>query len=358
MSPDVSPLRIGPRVAGAGAPLFVIAEIGLNHGGSTDRALALVDAAADAGASAVKLQTLDAAALVAPGAPAPAHVPASSLVDFFRRFELDEDAHAPVAARARERGLAFMATPFSEAAVDLLERVGVDAYKIASGDITWEALIARAARTGKPLVISTGMATLDEAERAVHWATSAGSGGDRAAALRVGVSGPVRQREPARHRHAGRGLRRGRRAVRSRRRRLCRAPGGHPRRRHLRAPSGARRRRRQHRRGRVEHARRTGRHRAGHRPRRRRPGQRREAVPAGRTCQPHRSRRALHARRWLPAGHVVAADDVIALRPGGGLGAERLRDLVGARLARPVDGGTAFHAADLQRLEQGTDHVA
>lgn len=153
MSPDVSPLRIGPRVAGAGAPLFVIAEIGLNHDGSTDRALALVDAAAGAGASAVKLQTLDAAALVAPGAPAPAHVSASSLVDFFRRYELDEDAHARVAARARERGLAVMATPLSEAAVDLLERVGVDAYKIASGDITWEALITRAARTGKPVVI-------------------------------------------------------------------------------------------------------------------------------------------------------------------------------------------------------------
>ena len=157
MSPDVTQLRIGPKVAGEGAPLFVVAEIGLNHDGSVERALSLVDAAAAAGAAAVKLQTLDAAALVAPGAPAPAHVSAASMVDFFRRFELDEAAHARVVARARERGLAVMATPLSEEAVDMLERVGIDAYKIASGDITWEALITKAARTGKPVVISTGM---------------------------------------------------------------------------------------------------------------------------------------------------------------------------------------------------------
>ncbi|MEP7118681.1 MAG: N-acetylneuraminate synthase family protein, partial [Acidobacteriota bacterium] len=171
MSHDLTLMRIGPRVAGEGAPLFVIAEIGLNHDGSVERALNLVDAAAAAGASAVKLQTLDASALVAPGAPAPAHLEAGSMVDFFRRFELDEAAHVRVVARARERGLAVLATPLSEDAVDLLERVGIDAYKIASGDITWERLIRKAAATGKPVVISTGMANLSEVQRALFWAS-------------------------------------------------------------------------------------------------------------------------------------------------------------------------------------------
>ena len=156
------PLRIGRHRVGRGEPLFVIAEIGLNHGGSVDRALALVDAAAAAGASAVKLQTIVATELVTPACPAPAHVPASSLREFLAAFELDEAAHHALAARARAHRLALIATPLSERAVDLLERVGVDAYKIASGDLTWTRLIERCAETGKPLILSTGMATLAE----------------------------------------------------------------------------------------------------------------------------------------------------------------------------------------------------
>lgn len=156
-------------------PPFVIAEIGLNHGGSIDRALALVDAAAAAGAHAVKLQTIRAEELVAPSCPAPSHVEAESLVDFFRQFELDEAAHHAVAERASLRGLKVISTPFSESGVDLLERVGVDAYKIASGDLTWDQLIVRCASTGKPLIISTGMSTLAEAHHALAVARLAGA---------------------------------------------------------------------------------------------------------------------------------------------------------------------------------------
>ena len=167
--------EIGGRRVGSGQPLFVVAELGLNHGGSVTHALALVDAAASAGASAVKLQTIVADELVAEEGGTLAHVGESSLRAFFKTFELDESAHRLVAARARARGLAVMATPFSLAAVDMLERVGVDAYKIASGDVTFLPLIERCARTGKPLVIATGMAHLDEVRAAAHAARTAGA---------------------------------------------------------------------------------------------------------------------------------------------------------------------------------------
>ena len=127
--------------------MFVIAEIGLNHSGSLDRALSMVDAAAWAGASAVKLQTLTADDLVAGTCPAPAHVQAASLREFFARFELDAEAHAAIARRARDRGLAVMATPFSVRLVPMLEAIAVDAFKIASGDLTYDGLIAAAAAT-------------------------------------------------------------------------------------------------------------------------------------------------------------------------------------------------------------------
>jgi sialic acid synthase SpsE len=168
-------MRIGRHRIGDGQPLFVIAEIGLNHGGSVNRALDLVDAAAAAGAAAVKLQTLVASELVAPSCPAPGHVQAASLRDFFAALELDEAAHHVVAERAHARGLAFIATPLSEGAVDLLGRVGVDAYKIASGDLTWTALIERCARTGTPLILSSGMATLDEVTHALDSARASGA---------------------------------------------------------------------------------------------------------------------------------------------------------------------------------------
>jgi N-acetylneuraminate synthase/N,N'-diacetyllegionaminate synthase len=167
--------EIGGRAVGDGAPTFVIAEIGLNHDGDVGRALQLVDAAAFAGASAIKLQTLQADRLVAPSCPAPAHVAAASLREFFAAFELDLDAHRAIVARARARGLAVLSTPFSLEAVPMLDALGIDAFKIASGDITFDGLIAAAAATGRPLIISTGMSTLEEAEHALDVARRAGA---------------------------------------------------------------------------------------------------------------------------------------------------------------------------------------
>lgn len=170
MSLEIAGRRIGPS-----EDVFVVAEIGLNHGGSPSRALDLVDAAAWAGASAVKLQTLQADQLVAADCPPPAHVRARSLSDFFRRFELDRVAHQAVIERARHRGLAVLSTPLAERLVRMLEQVGLDAYKIASGDLTYDGLIEAAARTGKPLIISTGMSSLDEVVRALSVARGAGA---------------------------------------------------------------------------------------------------------------------------------------------------------------------------------------
>jgi len=168
-------LEIAGRPIGSTHPVFVVAEIGLNHGGRLTDALALVDAAATAGASAVKLQTLYAENLVAPGCPPPAHVGASSLREFFRAFELDAGGHRAVVERARRHRLAVMSTPFSECVIPMLEALDLDAYKIASGDLTNDGLIAAAAGTGRPLIISTGMSELHEVQRALAVAKDAGA---------------------------------------------------------------------------------------------------------------------------------------------------------------------------------------
>ena len=169
------PLEIGGRRIGRRYPVFVIAEIGLNHGGRVDRAIELVEAAAWAGASAVKLQSIEAAQLVARNCPAPAHVNAASLQEFFAGFELDADEHRAVVARARSHGMAVLSTPFSENVIPMLESLELDAYKIASGDLTYDRLIVRAARTGRPLILSTGMSELGEVSRALQVATTAGA---------------------------------------------------------------------------------------------------------------------------------------------------------------------------------------
>jgi sialic acid synthase SpsE len=172
--------EIAGRAVGRGQAVFVIAEIGLNHSGSLERALAMVDAAASAGASAIKLQTLKADELVAAACPAPAHVRAASLRDFFAAFELNAEAHRAIVARARERGLAVMSTPFSLELVSMLQSIGVDAFKIASGDLTFDGLIAAAASTQKPLVMSTGMSSLAEVRHALEVAR-------RSDAIAIGV---------------------------------------------------------------------------------------------------------------------------------------------------------------------------
>ncbi len=167
--------EIGGKTIGSDAPVYVIAEIGLNHGGSRDKAVEMVDAAAWAGASAIKLQTLEARTLVAESCPAPSHVQATSLREFFATFEIDAETHRAMVQRARQHGLGVLTTPLAEGALTMLEPLEFDAYKIASGDLTYHALIAAAVRTGRPLVISTGMGSLWEVSSALEAARDAGA---------------------------------------------------------------------------------------------------------------------------------------------------------------------------------------
>ena len=173
---------IAGRPVGPGHPCYVIAEAGSNHNRDLDTAYALIDAAADAGADAVKFQTYTAEGLYSRHTPDMRYLKQQGLVgegesvfDLIKRIEIPWEWHAGLARHAADRGIAFFSTPFEEAAVDLLEEVGVPAYKIASYEVNHLPLLERAARTGKPLIVSTGMASLGDIERALDTANAAGA---------------------------------------------------------------------------------------------------------------------------------------------------------------------------------------
>jgi sialic acid synthase SpsE len=160
---------------------FIIAEMSGNHNQSLERALALVDAAADAGADAVKLQTFTAATMTLDSANAEFTIQnKSSLWQGQSLYKLYEQAHtpwewhAPIMEHARQRGLVCFSSPFDATAVDFLETLNVPAYKIASFECIDLPLIRKVAQTGKPMIISTGMATIAEIDDAVRTARDNG----------------------------------------------------------------------------------------------------------------------------------------------------------------------------------------
>jgi N-acetylneuraminate synthase/N,N'-diacetyllegionaminate synthase len=165
-------LTIAGRRIGSGAPCFVIAEAGVNHNGSIDKAIALVDAAAASGADAVKFQTFSADRLASADAPKARYQmegtpEAESQRDMLRRLELDEAAHRILMTRAAERRILFLSSPFDEESADLLERLRVAAFKIPSGELTNHRFLEHVACKRLPMIVSTGMATLAEVEEAV-----------------------------------------------------------------------------------------------------------------------------------------------------------------------------------------------
>lgn len=174
-------MHISNRPIGPGHRPYLIAEMSGNHNQSLDKALAIVDAAAAAGADAIKLQTYTADTMTL-NVRMPGFVieDPKSLWAGRQLYELYEEAHtpwdwhAPIMARAAQHGLHCFSSPFDETAVDFLETLGVPAYKIASFEVTDVRLIRKVASTGKPMIISTGMASVGEIDQAVQTARGAG----------------------------------------------------------------------------------------------------------------------------------------------------------------------------------------
>ena len=174
-------MKIAQREVGRGHPPFIIAEMSGNHNQSLDRALAIVDAAADAGAHALKIQTYTPDTMTLDLDEREFHIAdpnslwaGTSLYALYGQAHTPWDWHQPIFARARSRGMIPFSTPFDDTAVELLERLDAPCYKIASFENTDLPLIRRVAATGKPLIISSGMATIADLDEAVRAARGAG----------------------------------------------------------------------------------------------------------------------------------------------------------------------------------------
>jgi len=176
-------VRLGDRDIGANAPVYVIAEMSANHCNDFSKAAQIITAAGAAGADAVKIQTYTADTLTIDAPGEQFKVRKGTLWEGRTLYDLYAEASTPwewqpkIKAMVEDCGLQFFSTPFDPTAVDFLEALEVPAYKIASFEIVDLPLIAKAAATGKPLIISTGMASLAEIDEAVTTARCAGSGG-------------------------------------------------------------------------------------------------------------------------------------------------------------------------------------
>src|SRR5215470_11735059 len=151
-------IRVANKLIEPGQPVFVIAEAGVNHNGDLKMARALIDVAVEAGADAVKFQTFSADRLVIPDAPKAEYQlqttgAGESQFEMLRRLELSADAHRELQSYCHERGIIFLSTPFDEEAVDLLDEIGVPAFKISSGDLTNSPLLEYVANKGRPIII-------------------------------------------------------------------------------------------------------------------------------------------------------------------------------------------------------------
>lgn len=199
-------MRIGQspgttRWIGPDHPVYIIAEIGVNHDGSEERARALVRASVEAGADAIKLQLFEADRLMSAGSSLATYQRAAGEQDpreMLRRLELSVDQMESIVALAHELGIHAIVTPFSTELIDLAERLPFDAYKTASPDIIHRPLLERLVATGKPLIISTGASELEEVERALGWLREAEHASlDRVALLQCVSSYPTSMAQAA-----------------------------------------------------------------------------------------------------------------------------------------------------------------
>jgi sialic acid synthase SpsE len=170
--------RIGDRWIGDGEPCFVIAEAGANHNRDLTMAKELIAVAAEAQADAVKFQTYSAETLYSRHTPRFTYLESvtdKSTWELIKEIELPREWHAELAEEARTRGLLFMSTPFDHRAVDELDAVGVPAFKIASYEIVDLPLVSHAAKKGKPMILSTGLANYEDIDDAITACHAAGN---------------------------------------------------------------------------------------------------------------------------------------------------------------------------------------
>ena len=174
-------MKIGTQQIGINYPPFIIAEMSANHNQSLERALEIVEAAARTGAHAIKLQTYTADTMTLDLKEREFFISdekspwkGQSLYDLYKIAHTPWDWHKPIFAHARKLGLICFSTPFDETSVNFLEKLGSPAYKIASFENTDIPFIKRVAATGKPLIISTGMASQEELDESIDVARKAG----------------------------------------------------------------------------------------------------------------------------------------------------------------------------------------
>jgi N,N'-diacetyllegionaminate synthase len=169
----IQPVCIGNRLVGPGQPCFIIAEAGVNHNGDMHLAHRLIDAAAEASADAVKFQSFATEELITPEAPKAGYQIETTggpgnQYKMLKALELSADQQAELKAHCEQVGILYLCTPYENTSVDVLDRMDVVAFKIASTDTTNIPFLRHVASKGRPVILSTGMSTLGEVERAVN----------------------------------------------------------------------------------------------------------------------------------------------------------------------------------------------
>lgn len=352
-SRPIEPVTVAGRALGPGEPCLIIAEAGVNHNGSLQLALDLVDAAADAGADAVKFQTFHSEKVVSPRAQQAAYQRRNTGVDesqlsMIKRLQLDDGAFEIISRRCHERGILFLSSPFDEGSVDLLDSLGVAAFKVGSGELTNPLLLAHIASKVRPVILSTGMASMREVACALETLSFAGSPPvillhcvsnypaepvdcnlEAMATMRAAFGTPVGWSDHTLGTHvavAAVGL--GASVVEKHLTLDCSMPG--PDHRASLEPNQFKELVGQIRD--IEAALGTG----------------EKVARESETGTAEVARRSLHAAGEIAAGREIEASDLTALRPGTGIPARRLAEVVGRVVRRRIRAGEMIDEADLE----------
>ena len=173
-------IKIGRHKVGANLPCFIIAEAGVNHNGKLDLALQLVDAAQKVGADAIKFQTFKAKKLVTPSAQKAGYQKASTAPDetqfeMLKKLELGSQDFVAISQHCQKQGIIFLSSPFDEESIDFLDSMGVPAFKIPSGEINNLPYLKAVGAKAKPVILSTGMSSMQDVEMAVQTLKSTGN---------------------------------------------------------------------------------------------------------------------------------------------------------------------------------------